>query len=407
MSFDEAEVEQSDLRGGHSPWVSSIELPFRTPKESFRCDVVIVGAGITGALMAERLTRQGLHVAVVERERAARGSTAASTAMLLWEIDQSLHDLSERYGFERAARAYRASFDAMAGLQALLQSLGAAGSLRARPSLYLAADCSPKRLQDEIALRHRAGLPGVYLDHQRLAAEFAMVRPAALLSPGAADADPVALTESLLSVAASRRAALVQAEAVAYDAAAQTVSVGLDGGYEIEARHVVLATGYAMPDFVCANIQQTNSSWAIATRPQPQHLWPREALIWEDASTYIYARTTLDGRIVFGGEDDDVHIEPDQRDALIPQKTELLKRKLAALWPRAERSIEFAWSGAFDTTKDGLPLIGPVPGRLNTYAAYGYGGNGITFSYLAAELLGNLIGGKSSPLLTDFALDRE
>jgi glycine/D-amino acid oxidase-like deaminating enzyme len=41
------------------------------------------------------------------------------------------------------------------------------------------------------------------------------------------------------------------------------------------------------------------------------------------------------------------------------------------------------------------------------YAAYGYGGNGITFSFLAAQLLGDLIAGKTSPLLDDFALDRD
>ena len=40
------------------------------------------------------------------------------------------------------------------------------------------------------------------------------------------------------------------------------------------------------------------------------------------------------------------------------------------------------------------------------FAAYGYGGNGITFSFLAARLIGDLIAGSTSPLLRDFALDR-
>ena len=41
---------------------------------------------------------------------------------------------------------------------------------------------------------------------------------------------------------------------------------------EIEARSVVLATGYVMPDIVCSNVHQVSSSWAIATVPQPQNL---------------------------------------------------------------------------------------------------------------------------------------
>ena len=51
-------------------------------------------------------------------------------------------------------------------------------------------------------------------------------------------------------------------------------------------------------------------------------------------------------------------------------------------------------------------MIGAVPGARNLFAAYGYGGNGITFSYLAAELIGGLIAGQASPLLDDFAIDR-
>ena len=77
--------------------------------ESTKCDALIVGAGITGSLIAERLTRQGLDVVIIDREWPGRGSTAASTSMLLWEIDRSLTQLTEAYGFERASRAYRAS----------------------------------------------------------------------------------------------------------------------------------------------------------------------------------------------------------------------------------------------------------------------------------------------------------
>ncbi|WGD56599.1 hypothetical protein QA641_17905 [Bradyrhizobium sp. CB1650] len=72
-----------------------------------------------------------------------------------------------------------------------------------------------------------------------------------------------------------------------------------------------------------------------------------------------------------------------------------------------ELSLAFGWSGAFDGTRDGLPLIGAVPGAKNTFAAFGYGGNGTTFSFLPAELIGTLLLGDSSPLLDDFAIDRD
>jgi glycine/D-amino acid oxidase-like deaminating enzyme len=368
--------------------------------------VLIVGAGITGALLAERLTRQGREVVLIDRQIPGQGSTAASTAMLLWEIDRSLTELTELYGLERAARCVRASFDAVAGLQGLVAEHALPCQMRPRQSLYLAAGDTAKSLQAEMALRHRAGFPGVFLDHATLLRNFEIARAAAILSPAAADADPVQLTNGLLDIALQRGARLFEANAIAFDGGGSTVGVGLDNGLEIEARYAVLATGYVRPEIIHPTIERVTSSWAIATAPQPQGVWKDGVLIWEDSDDYHYARTTLDGRIIFGGEDDPALVEPQARDAAIPEKTRQLTEHLAALWPRATLQIDCRWAGTFDSTEDGLPLIGAVPGARNLFAAYGYGGNGITFSYLAAELIGGLIAGQRSPLLDDFAIDR-
>ena len=93
---------------------------------------------------------------------------------------------------------------------------------------------------------------------------------------------------------------------------------------EIEARSVVLATGYVMPDIVRSTVHAVSSSWAIATVPQPQNIWNDGALIWENAEDYLYARTTRAGRIIIGGEDSTEIIEPEARDRLIPQKSRAL-----------------------------------------------------------------------------------
>jgi glycine/D-amino acid oxidase-like deaminating enzyme len=358
-------------------------------------------------LIAERLTRQGLDVVIVDRELPGRGSTAASTSMLLWEIDRSLTELTQLYGFERASRAYLASLHAVAGLKSLVLQLGLRCDMRDKDSLYLAAGSTSKDLIEEHQLRRRAGLPGDFLDHAMLLDAFGIARAGALVSPGAADADPMQLARGLLAIAVSRGARVFEAEAAEFDAAARSVGVLLKGGRTIEARSVILATGYVMPAIIDSTVHSVSSSWAIATAPQPQNIWKGGALIWEDSKDYLYARSTVAGRIIIGGEDSDDVIEPDARDALIPEKSGLLAQKLKALWPIANADIEFRWSGTFDTTTDGLPLIGPVPGAKGIYAAYGYGGNGITFSFLAAQLIGGLIAGSTSPLLTDFALDRD
>ena len=402
------DTEQADLHGGRSPWFARSGRPSRRDiSENLRCDALVVGAGITGSLAAERLTRQGLDVIVIDREQPGRGSTAVSTSMLLWEIDRSLRELSDAYGFERASRVYRASREAVAGLQSLVGQLGIASDIRERNSLYLAAGDSSVGLLEEHRWRTRAGLPGDFLDHGVLLDSFGIARAAAIFSPGAADADPVQLAHGVLTTAVMRGARLFEGEATAFDAAGRSVNVRLANDREIEARAVVLATGYVMPDILCATVHQVSSSWAIATVPQPQNVWSEGTLIWEDATNYLYARTTREGRIIIGGEDSTEIVDPEARDRLIPEKSHALTRRLAALWPVAKPDIEFRWVGTFGTTSDGLPLIGPVPDARGVYAAYGYGGNGITFSFLAARLIGDLIAGKTSPLLRDFAIDRD
>ena len=405
---DSDDTEQADLRGGRSPWfVTGPQAVRLDVGENMKCDALIVGGGITGSLIAERLTRQGLYVVIIDRELPGRGSTAASTSMLLWEIDRSLTQLTEIYGFERASRAYLASLHAVAGLKSLVLQLGLPCEMRDKDSLYLAAGSTGKQLLREHQLRRRAGLPGDFLDHTMLLDVFGIARAGAIVSSGAADADPMQLARGLLRTAVARGARVFEGEAVEFDAAARSVDVQLKNGRQIEARSVVLATGYVMPAIIHSTVQTISSSWAIATTPQPQNIWKGGALIWEDSKDYLYARTTAAGRIIIGGEDSDQIIDPEARDRLIPQKSRDLAQKLATLWPAANVEIEFRWSGTFDTTSDGLPLIGLVPGAKNIYAAYGYGGNGITFSFLAAQLIGDLIAGSTSPLLSDFALDRD
>ena len=56
--LDSEDTEQADLRGGGSPWFKAIKNPPSLDvRQSAKCDALIVGGGITGSLLAERMTR--------------------------------------------------------------------------------------------------------------------------------------------------------------------------------------------------------------------------------------------------------------------------------------------------------------------------------------------------------------
>jgi SAM-dependent methyltransferase len=114
-------------------------------------------------------------------------------------------------------------------------------------------------------------------------------------------------------------------------------------------------------------------------------------------------RATRDGHVICGGEDEEFADEA-SRDAQLKGKARTLEKKLAMLLPKVEPRAEFAWTASFGQSKTGLPSIGPIPGHARCYAVLGYGGNGITFSMLAAQLVSASIGGRPDPDAELFAL---
>ncbi|AHG44571.1 N-acetylglucosamine-1-phosphate uridyltransferase [Rhizobium leguminosarum bv. trifolii CB782] len=407
--LDLNESDHDQMVSGRSLWgKSGIRPEWRPIEQSFSADIAVIGGGITGALVGEHLTARGFSVVIIDREEPGFGSTAASTAMLQWEIDSTLTELEDYYGFERAAGIYRRSGAAVAGLSKLIAANGIACGFRPRNTLYLAANQEGARdLRQERQLRRRAGLPGVYLEHPDLFTQFELDRDGAIYSPGSAEADPLLLTWALIELAVRRGARLVNASVTALHSEGDHVTVETEGGHAIEARHVVLATGYSMPGFDMPKLHRVSSSWAFATVPQdPANFWRDRALIWEDNHPYLYVRTTADNRIVAGGEDDGT-IDPEMRDHKLPAKIAAIREKVQRLWPKADTRVAHAWCGTFGETADGLPLIGPVPEMPHVFAAYGYGGNGITFSYLAAQMIGAMLAGMHRDWFEDFALDRD
>ena len=161
LDLDESDHDQ--MVSGRSLWGKNAMRPeWRPMAQSLSTDVAVIGGGITGALIADHLTARGFSVVVIDREEPGFGSTAASTAMLQWEIDSTLTELEALYGFERAAGIYRRSAAAVAGLSKLIAANAIACGFRPRNTLYLACNLEGARdLRQERQLRRRAGLPGV------------------------------------------------------------------------------------------------------------------------------------------------------------------------------------------------------------------------------------------------------
>ena len=114
------------LTTGTTFWAKANEPRPRYPRlrRNARCDVAIVGAGITGALLAHQLVQAGLKVVVTDKRAAGTGSTSASTALLLYETDASLAELARLHGIKCATRVYTLGRRAIREIGAIARSTG-------------------------------------------------------------------------------------------------------------------------------------------------------------------------------------------------------------------------------------------------------------------------------------------
>ncbi|RWC15451.1 MAG: FAD-binding oxidoreductase [Mesorhizobium sp.] len=388
---------QLDLRSGKPVWSAyrSPAVPAERLTRDAKTDVLIVGMGISGAMMAEALTRDGHAVICIDRRGPLQGSTAATTALVAFEIDQPLTRLSRMIGGDAARQAWIRSRLSLLNLRGRIAELDIRCRSAETPSLYLAGNrLDAPELHSEAEARREAGIGASFLPRKKLREDFGIERAAAILSHGNLALDPRKLTSGLLMRALLGKARFyAPTEATAIEDTRLGVTVATRQGPRIHARHLVLTTGYELLDIVPKIRHRIISTWAIATRPQPEKIWPLAALIWEASDPYLYLRATADGRVICGGEDEEFTDE-ERRDALIAEKRDRLEEKLGKIFPRLDTAAEFAWTGSFGATDTGLPTIGSVPGHARVHAVMGYGGNGITFSQIASEIVSASIAGK-------------
>jgi glycine/D-amino acid oxidase-like deaminating enzyme len=375
---------------------------------SRRCDVAVIGGGITGALCADELTEAGLSVVIVDKRHPGLGSTSASTALLQYELDESLTDLTEKVGRQRATDAYRAALSGVRAVSRISRALQCDVGLHQRSTLYVASTKKDaKTFAGECTARRKMGLSCEYLNERELRDLVDFDAPAALRTSAGAEVDPWRLTQALLARARKRGCEIFgKTETLRIVPTKRIMELHTDRG-RISAQHVVVATGYEAERFLPKPVAKLHSTYAIATEPV-MHFdgWPSRALIWESARPYLYMRTTQENRIVVGGADDSLR-DPEVRDRRVNTKARQLLLKVQRHFPRIEMQIAFAWAGTFGETKDSLPFIGPHPELDNRVLfALGYGANGIPFAAVAAQVVTARITGGRHRYDNTFVFDR-
>jgi glycine/D-amino acid oxidase-like deaminating enzyme len=354
---------------------------------------VIVGGGMTGALVAHTLASAGISTAILEAGLVGRGSTAASSALLLQEPDLELTQLEGRYGRRTGRRIWSVCHESVSDLVKLLKRLRIQCSLEARASVYYATNAAAAdRLRREYVLRTRSGFAADWLSTGALRRLTGISGRGAILTRGSAQFDPYRACLGVIRSAAARGADIFErSPARRIDVERRGVRVHTPRG-AIDADYVVIATGYATPEFrPLAGRFRMYRTYVLATErinsAQRDELGLADVMVWDTERPYHYARWTSDRRLVLGGGDRLVRPGQTRRRQFQSASNDLREYFEGRLPALATIRTEFAWEGLFAMTPDSLPYVGPHRLYPRHWFALGYGGNGMTFGFLAARLL--------------------
>ena len=387
-----------NLKSGIPFWLIKNGLlhDYPTLDHDLQMEAVILGGGISGALAAYYLTEAGIECTVIDGRSIGHGSTCASTALLQYEIDVPLCKLQKLIGYKDAVRAYMQCAEAIEKLELIAQNIGFLNFSKKKSLYYAAAKKDLNFLEEEFTIRKENGFDVQLLQKKEVKNEFQFNSSGAILSQLAAETDAYSFTHALHQYNIKKGCKVFDRTNVnKIRHIKEGVTLQTEDRKTIKTKKLIYATGYEAVNFVQKDIVNLQSTYVIISEypGNEREAWKDDVLIWNTDDPYLYMRTTSDGRIIVGGRDEPFY-NPQKRDRLMEKKSTKLEKDFQKLFPKIPFKREYQWSGTFGTTRDGLPFIGKYEPLPNSLFSLGFGGNGITFSQIAAEINRDIILGR-------------
>lgn len=400
-----------DLKSNEPFWLlkNGLIASYPSLKSDEDCDVLIIGGGITGSLIAHQMVTEGYKTILIDKRELCNGSTSATTSMLQYEIDVPLFELIEKMGEKGAVMSYKACSDAIDKIEKLSEEIKSSSGFKRKKSLYFAAKKKDVSwLKKEFKARKNAGFDVKWLEADEVTKRFEFENTyGAILSKQGASIDAFKFAHELFKLNIKEGLKIFdKTEMVKVEYFKGYNLITVDSGYQIKAKKIIYCIGYESKNLIKEKFVDLKSTYAIVSEIDKKKFRNiTNTLVWNTDKPYIYMRTTDDGRVLIGGGDEDFY-DAKKRDAILDKKEKEILRNLQKIKSDYHFYTDFVWAGTFGETKDGLPYIGEHENFKNSYFVLGFGGNGITFSVTGMEMASLFMKGKKHPLSRYFKFGR-
>lgn len=400
-----------DLKSNEPFWLvkNGILNSYPSLKETVECEVLVIGGGITGSLIAHQMVKDGYETVLIDRREIGNGSTSATTSMLQYEIDVPLYELIDQIGEEGAVKAYKACSQSIEDLDKITQELNSEAGFERKESLYYASKKKDVSwLKKEFEARKNAGFNIKWIEKEEILERYEFENTfGGILSSQGASVDAFHLAHELLAFNSKKGLRVYdKTEMDSVEVKKGFNLVTTKTGQKIKAQKIIYAIGYESAHLIKEKFVDLKSTFAMVSEIDEKGSEKlNNTLFWNTSDPYLYMRTTSDGRVLIGGGDEDFR-DPEKRDAMIDKKEKEILRDLKDLLPNYHFYTDFTWAGTFGETKDGLPYISEHKDFPNSYFVLGFGGNGITFSVTGMEMASAFMKNKNHPLTEYFKFGR-
>lgn len=368
-------------------------------KKDLETDVCIVGAGMSGALIANTLAKEGFKVVVIDKGQPGHGSSNGNTGIIQYNSDRSLADFIKIEGEQKAKDFYQLCHDSMIKLGEIVEDLGEDVGYQKIESVYITPnDEDYEMFFEECEALQQHNFPAQYKTQEELFKDYDLVAKHGIVTQNDAMINPYKMIQALhrqntkLGVKVFGNTYVSQASKKNKK---EMIEVVTENDHVIKTNHLIFCTGYMESYDSLKDRDELHSTYSMVTNPIEGPLWDSKRMIWDAKDPYLYFRVTEDNRIIVGGLDE----ETPQLSNLttINQKADELLEAMKEYFPQLEATPHYIWQSVFGVSKDEIPFIGQDPKNNNIYYALGFGGNGTCYSVAAADILSKILKGQEHP----------
>jgi len=404
MNTSASEPIDSNITSGENKsfWTASTKpIIFEKLKQNIETDILIVGGGIAGLTTAYCLLKAGRKVILVEDGYIGSGETGRTTAHITCALDDRYFELERIFGKEKAMLAANSHMEAIQFIANTVKHENIDCNFKRVPGyLFLSGSDKKETLEKEYAATKSAGLltemleqvPGLEAENGKWCIKFPEQGQFHIMKYLRGLADAI-----------TGMGGKIYTETKAEDITKEGAKAN---GYDIKAKHIVVATNTPINDLVTMHTKQwPYRTYVIAAKVPKGKL--AYSLWWDTgdhdskwiAAPYHYVRLEeYDNQydlLISGGEDHKTG-QADDENILEENRYEKLIEWTKKRFP-AMQEVTYKWSGQVMEPIDCMAFLGRNPGSNNIYIITGDSGNGMTHGTLGGIILTDIITGNKNP----------